>query len=263
MTFYRTGKGNGPPLVMLHGSGPGASSIGNWSKVMRPLSLDYEVLAMDLVGFGKSGRKPQPPFFDYDLWLRQAGALLDLIGLEKVGVIAHSLSGSLALRLAASDSRVAALMLTGAMGKRFDATAATRSTWKCPRNREELVCALSRLIHDQSVIDEAYLSAREPVIFAPGYADYFDRMFAGDPAAFIAAAALDDEEIARIRQPVLLLHGREDQGFPASTSIALAEQLSQGELSLLRNCSHSVAFERSDTFLALARDFFGRTLRGN
>ncbi|MDB5991149.1 MAG: Alpha/beta hydrolase [Herbaspirillum sp.] len=263
VTFYSVGEEQGPTLLMLHGSGPGASSIGNWSKVMTPLARDYRVLAMDLVGFGKSGRKPQPPFFDYDLWLRQARALLDLVGLEKVGVIGHSISGSIALRLAGSDSRIAAVMTTGTMGKRFAATEATRRTWKCPRNRAELVFALSGLIHDKSVIDETYLQAREPVIFAPGYAQYFDQMFGGDPAGYIAAATLDDQEIACIKQPVLLLHGREDSAFPASTSIALAEQLAQGELVLLRNCSHSVAFERSDTFLALARDFFGRELKRN
>jgi 2-hydroxymuconate-semialdehyde hydrolase len=261
VTFYRAGEG--PTLLMLHGSGPGASSVGNWSKVMSPLARDYQVLAMDLVGFGKSGRKSRPPFFDYDLWLRQARALLDLSGQAQVGVIAHSLSGSLALRLAASDSRVAALMTTGTMGKPFAATDATRRTWKCPRNRAELVRALSGLIHDTGVIDETYLRAREPVIFAPGYADYFDQMFEGDPAGFIAAAALEDDEIAGIHQPVLLLHGREDPGFPSSTSISLSGQLAQGELVLLCNCSHSVAFERSETFLALARDFFGRTLKGN
>ncbi|SAL70548.1 Alpha/beta hydrolase [Caballeronia udeis] len=261
VTFYRVG--DGPTLLMLHGSGPGASSVGNWSKVMGPLARDYQVLAMDLIGFGKSGRKPQPPFFDYDLWLRQAEALLDLTGQAQVGVIGHSLSGSLALRLAASDSRVAALMTTGTMGKPFVATDATRRTWKCPRNREELVRALSGLIHDTSVIDEAYLRAREPVIFAPGYADYFDQMFEGDPAEFIAAAALADDEIASIQQPVLLLHGHEDPGFPSSMSISLAGQLTRGELVLLRDCSHSIAFERSETFLALARDFFGRALKGN
>lgn len=258
VTVYRGGEGR--TLLLLHGSGPGASSVGNWSRVLEPLTRHFRVLAMDLVGFGKSGRKPQAPYFDFELWVRQAKALLDYSGADHVGVIAHSLSAALALRLAAQDQRVDAVMTTGAMGRSFEATDATRRTWRCPRNRQELVQALSGLIYDTSTINESYLAAREAVIYAPGYADYFDRMFEGEPSTYIAAASLTNEQLAAVRQPVLLLHGREDQGFPAATSVELAGQLTQGELMLLRHCSHSVAAERSETFLALAQDFFGRSL---
>jgi 2-hydroxymuconate-semialdehyde hydrolase len=27
---------------------------------------------MDLIGFGKSGRRPAPPYFDFELWTEQA-----------------------------------------------------------------------------------------------------------------------------------------------------------------------------------------------
>ena len=43
--------GKGYPILMLHGSGAGASSFGNWHAVMKPLSRRYKVLAGDLIGF--------------------------------------------------------------------------------------------------------------------------------------------------------------------------------------------------------------------
>jgi 2-hydroxymuconate-semialdehyde hydrolase len=255
---YRAGQGT--PLLLLHGSGPGASSIGNWRAVLEPLAERHQVFVMDLIGFGKSGRKPHAPYFDYPLWVRQAAAMLRRIPGERVGVIGHSLSGSIALTLAAQEPRVGAVMTTGTMGAPFRLNDGTRRTWTCPRNREQLVRALSGLIHDTAVLDEAYLQAREQVIFAPGYADYFDAMFGGDQQRYVDAALLDDDTLARVACPVLMLHGREDGAFPPSGSIQLAHKLPGADLALLAGCSHSVAFERTATFLALADQFFDRAL---
>jgi 2-hydroxymuconate-semialdehyde hydrolase len=259
VTCHRAGRGS--PLLMLHGSGPGASSLGNWRTVLEPLAEKFDVYAMDLIGFGKSGRKATAPYFDYAMWVRQAQAMLARIPGERVGVIGHSLSGSIALTLAARETRVAAVMTTGTMGGSFEPIEQTRRVWTCPRNREELVRALSGIIHDASVIDEAYLAAREPVVFAPGYADYFDAMFQGDPQQYVDAARLSAQTLAAIRCPVLMLHGREDCAFPPSNTLDISSQLPAADVVLLGSCSHSVAFERSGTFLALADEFFASHLK--
>lgn len=259
VAYYHAGKGL--PLMLIHGSGPGASSLGNWRTVLEPLAERFEVFAMDLVGFGKSGRKQAAPYFDYPLWVRQARAMLARIPGDKVGVIGHSLSGSIALTLAAQESRVAGVMTTGTMGAPFAPTEATRRTWTCPTNREELVQALRGLIHDASVIDEAYLQAREPVIFAPGYAEYFNAMFDGDPQQYVDAATLSDEILAQVKCKVLLLHGRDDSAFPPSSSTMLSGRLPHADLMLLSQCSHSVAFERPDVFLTQAFGFFANASR--
>jgi pimeloyl-ACP methyl ester carboxylesterase len=56
--------GQGFPLLMLHGSGPGASTLDNWRLVLDRLVERYHVLAVDLIGFDKSGRviiRQRPP----------------------------------------------------------------------------------------------------------------------------------------------------------------------------------------------------------
>jgi 2-hydroxymuconate-semialdehyde hydrolase len=55
-----------------------------------------------------------------------------------------------------------------------------------------------------------------------------------------------------------MLHGRDDAAFPPSSSVDIARRLPHADLILLSDCSHSVAVERTATFLALAQDFFGR-----
>lgn len=255
--------GSGSPLLLLHGSGPGASSLGNWKSVLEPLAAHHEIHAMDLIGFGQSGRKPAPPYFDYGLWVRQATAMLERIPGRKVGVIGHSLSASIALTLASQSKKAVAVMTTGAMGAPFALKEGTRRTWTCPRNREELVAAISGLIYDASGIDEDYLQGREKVIYAEGYADYFDTMFGGDQQQYIDAALLSEETLKRVSQPVLMLHGRNDDAFPASCTIEIAKRLANADVMLLDKCSHSVAVERTSTFLALAEDFFARHLEND
>ncbi|MEN0616575.1 alpha/beta hydrolase [Klebsiella indica] len=252
---YYTG-GEGKPLMMIHGSGPGASSLGNWSRVLDNLSQRYRIYAMDLIGFGISDRKPAPPYFDFAMWVRQAKAMLDFIGAPQIGVIGHSLSAAIALQLAASDKRISAILTTGAIGAPFIVSDATRRIWRCPVNRAELAATLSTLIHDPALIDDDYIAAREPVVFAYGYAGYFNSMFSGNPQQYVEQTTLSDQTLSTINCPVIMLHGREDIPFPPETSVILAGKIKQADLYILHGCSHSVAFERSHSFLAAVNQLF-------
>lgn len=248
--------GEGPPLLMLHGSGPGASTHGNWRLVMEPLSRHFSILATDLVGFGVSGRKTAAPFFDMELWKRQARFLLDLWGVESADVLGHSLSGALSLKLAAADGRIRRVVTTGSLGVRYAVSEAGARVWTFPENEDDLRRTAHMLVHDQGLIDEAYIQGRKKVLFDdPGYRAYFSAMFAGDKQAFADAALLTPDEFACVRQPVMLIHGRDDQPTPMATSIELAERLQNADLVLLDKCGHSVALEHPEKLVSLIRAF--------
>lgn len=249
--------GSGHPLLLIHGSGPGASTMGNWRKVLEPLARHFHVHAMDLIGFGRSGRKSVPPYFDLPLWLRQCEALIEKMPGERIGVIGHSLSGALALKLAAREPRISAVMTTATMGAPFALNAAVEKAWTFPATRDELRETAYVLVNDKSLIDDAYLDARVQVLHAdPEYGAYFGEMFGGDRQAFIDQTVLSDGELACIRCPVTLLHGRDDVGFSPALSLALAEHLPQADVGLIGQCSHSIAFEYPDKFMAAARALF-------
>jgi 2-hydroxymuconate-semialdehyde hydrolase len=252
-----TGQPGSPALLMLHGSGAGASTLGNWRKVLEPLGEHFHVHAMDLIGFGESQRKPAPPYFDYELWMAQCRDMLARVPGDRVGVIGHSLSGSFALRLAGSEARVHKVMTTATLGAPFRANASTLATWSFPGNRDELKTAARRLIHDESLIDETYLSHREALLFSGDYKDYFTKMFAGDRQRFIDQATLSTDEVSAIDCDVLMVHGREDVGYPAeSLTLELGRAIAHADVVLLGRCSHSVAFEQPEKFLSLAKTFF-------
>ncbi len=98
--------GDGPPLVLVHGSGMSAST---WAPLM-PYLKGYRLIAFDLPGFGLSGA------FDYSgrplrsHAVAQLTSLLDALELERVPIVGTSLGGMWALCLAvAAPGRVAAV----------------------------------------------------------------------------------------------------------------------------------------------------------
>ncbi|MGO9899415.1 MAG: alpha/beta fold hydrolase [Solirubrobacteraceae bacterium] len=102
--------GDGPPLVLVHGSGMSAST---WAPLMPYLGA-YRLIAFELPGFGLSDT------FDYSTRALRAHAvaqltsLLDALGLEQVPIVGTSLGGMWALYLALdAPHRVTALASLG------------------------------------------------------------------------------------------------------------------------------------------------------
>jgi 2-hydroxymuconate-semialdehyde hydrolase len=249
--------GAGYPLLLIHGSGPGASTIGNWRRVLEPLGRHFHVHATDLIGFGRSDRKRTEPYFDIPLWLNQCRAVIGLMPGASIGVIGHSVSGALALKLAACEPRIAQVLTTASMGAEFPINSAVVKTWTFPADRDELRRTAELLVHDKSLIDDAYLDARMAILHSDStYGPYFSSMFGGDKQSYIDQAVVTAAELAAVRCRVSMLHGREDIVFPPLLSLTLAKRLPQADVTLLGRCSHSIAMEYPEKFLAAARSLF-------
>jgi len=254
--------GSGCPVLLLHGSGPGASSLGNWRPILEPLAEKFHVFAMDLIGFGNSGRRAITPYFDVDLWFRQGTHMISLMPGASIGVLGHSLSGMLALRLAASHPRISGVMTTATMGAPFVINEATVRCWTFPETVEELRAVGCALTYDNSLINETYISTRKRILYDdPSYGEYFRSMFSGDKQSFVDAVILAPEELGRITCPVTMLHGRNDVAFPPTITLDIARYLPQADVVLVSRCSHSIAMESSERFLYESSRLFGRISR--
>ena len=254
--YWEAGNAASPPLLLLHGSGPGAATHGNWRLVLGPLAEHFHVIAGDLIGFGQSGRKPAPPYFDYPLWSRQSAFLLGLFGRDQVNVIGHSLSGALALKLAGADKRVRRVLTTGSIGAGIRANEETILVWTFPKTEDDLVRAGHALVYDRSLIDATYVAGRKKILYEGDYEAYFGEMFAGDKQAYLDAVVLTDAECAAVTCPVLLVHGRDDRPTPIESSFELARRIPHADLVQLARCGHSVALEHPRKLVGLARWFF-------
>ncbi|MCF4167356.1 alpha/beta hydrolase [Zavarzinia compransoris] len=249
--------GSGRPLMLLHGSGPGAASQGTWRHVIDALTARYRVYMTDLIGFGESGRKTEAPFFDLDLWLAQAEALLDRIPEQEVGLVGHSISGTTALRLAGRSPRITRLMTTATMGWNYLETPYTALCWTFPETREDLRRTLKALMYDHDGITDELLDYRMGILHDGVYGPHFSAMFEGEKQRFIEAAALSPAELAKVTCEVMMVHGMNDVMFPAEgTTIPMSRHLPQADLLLLARCGHLPALEHPDKLLNAMLGFF-------
>ena len=54
--------GNGDPVVLVHGAGPGASGWSGWRQTILPLAKHFHVYALDTLGFGYTDKPVRPCF---------------------------------------------------------------------------------------------------------------------------------------------------------------------------------------------------------
>jgi len=249
--------GSGRPVVLMHGSGAGCGTFSNFSAaVLDGLSAYFRVLATDMVGYGLSGRRPAPPYFDVAMWVRQLLAIVDYTGAQQVGLVGHSLAGALALKAAAMDRRVTAVLATGTMGTPMPPRVKGRG-WGFPPDRAAIQAHIEGTLYNKSLIPAGEVEARAQVLYAPGYEEYFKSMFGDDPQTYYDQSTLTADELSRITCPVLFMHGWDD-GFlaPEESSLPLARSIPQSDVTVLGRCAHSVALEHPGKFVAAAQQLF-------
>src|SRR5215218_5465139 len=102
-----TRHGEGKPVLLVHGIYAGASSL-EWRNVVPALAERHSVIAVDLLGFGRSDR----PAARYTPGLYQAllGDILARVVRESCAVVASSLSAAHLVALAARDPRQIAVL---------------------------------------------------------------------------------------------------------------------------------------------------------
>ncbi len=101
-------------VVMLHGSGPGATGWANFSRNIDPLvEAGYRVLLLDCPGWGKSDAIVNSGSRS-DLNARILKSVVDQLGIDKVHLLGNSMGGHSAVAFTLSwPERVAKLVLMG------------------------------------------------------------------------------------------------------------------------------------------------------
>lgn len=249
--------GSGFPVLMLHGVGPGTSIEGNFGPVLEPLASFCRIVAADLIGFGRSGRKPEPPYFDVDLWVRQAEALLARLPAGPCGIAGHSMGGAIALKVAARTPRITRVLTSSSVGARYALPHALDAFWAATGDKDALRAAMRRMVDDPAAVTEAMIEDRLKYLSSSDYGNYFARMFEAPRQRYLDAGVLSESELARIEARVLMLHGRHDQPCPAEqTTLALASRLPKADVLLFGRCGHNLPRERSADYIAAARGLF-------
>ncbi|MFD4592044.1 alpha/beta fold hydrolase [Streptomyces rubiginosohelvolus] len=258
--------GGGPPVLLLHGGGPGASGVSNYARNITELANEYRVIVPDLPGYGRStkGVDGSDPFGHLADGIR---GLLDELGLEKAHLVGNSYGGACALRLALdTPDRVDRMVLMGPGGigtTRSLPTPGLNSllnyyTGDGPSRRKLEKFIRNYLVFNaadvpDAAIDERYRASIDPeVIAAPPL-----RRPSG-PNALRTVWKMDftrDARLSRLPVPTLVLWGAQDRVNRPSGGPMLAERMPNCDLYMAANTGHWVQFERAELFNRLCADF--------
>ncbi|KAA9156023.1 alpha/beta fold hydrolase [Amycolatopsis acidicola] len=240
-----------PPLVLLHGGGPGVDAASNWASVQPRLSSRFRCLAPDLLGFGTriagTGGIEGP-----QAWAlaraRQILALLDSHGLDRVHVLGNSAAGgaaALAL-LSVAPERVGRAIVMGGAGT---GPLPPAVPFYDHPTKQSMRATLGRLVADESehgaLLDElAEVRLRQAL--RPGAEAAFRSMFAEGPLRV---------DPATITNPVLVLHGQRDRVSRVGVSERLAATLPHARLEVVAGAGHWIHVDRPDRFRGLVEEF--------
>ncbi|MGY1805809.1 alpha/beta fold hydrolase [Blastococcus sp. SYSU D00669] len=255
------GPAAGPVTVVLHGGGPGCHAATDFAAVL-PLLPGRRLLLVDLPGYGGSAPLPDPgPVFStHAAVLRD---LLDRRGLDRVDVLAQSLGGSVALKLAAdSPERVGRIVLIGSQPVPAP-EGTTDDPGLGPRVRQRYYSdgvpgpeAMRRLIADLEWVDGA--AVPEELVRARHAASTTPTALALATDAARRGAAEDlTADLPRVAAPTLVVWGRHDPFAGPDYALALSGALPAADLVVLAGCAHHPQAERPRTVAALVEGHLG------
>jgi 2-hydroxymuconate-semialdehyde hydrolase len=248
--------GEGPPVVLIHGSGPGVSAWANWRLTIPALAQRFHVYAPDVLGFGYTER---PPGVRYGkrAWVDHVVAFIQAAGLSRAHLVGNSMGGALALAIAAErPDLVDRLVLMGSVGVEFPLTEGLAAVWGYRPSE----AAMRRLVADYFAFDASLASddlvrLRYQASVEPGFQEAFEAMFPEPLQRHIAALATDEAAIRQVVAPTLIIHGRDDKVVPLATSWRLLELLPNARLHVFGRCGHWTQIEHTAEFNALVGHF--------
>jgi pimeloyl-ACP methyl ester carboxylesterase len=247
--------GDGAPVLLLHGSGPGVSAYANWRLTIPALASRLRVVAPDAVGFGYTER-PEGISYDMDTWVDQAVGLLDTLGVERASVVGNSFGGALALRLAARHpDRVDRLVLMGSVGVPFTITDGLDRVWGYEPSVENMRELLELFAYDTSLVSDDLAQVRYEASIQPGFQESFSSMFPAPRQRWVDAMVTTDAEIAALPHRTLVVHGRDDRVIPIDNALHLLRTVRDVRLHVFGSCGHWTQIEHADAFNRLVLDF--------
>jgi 2-hydroxymuconate-semialdehyde hydrolase len=245
-----------PPVLLLHGSGPGVTAAANWRPVIPALSASRRVIAPDQLGFGATATGEQRTY-GRAAWTGHALALLDTLGLGTVDIIGNSMGGAIALSIAAArPEAVRRLVLMGPVGVAMALPPGLDTVWGYTPGVEQMRQVIELFAYDRRLITDELVELRYQASLDPPVRDSWAAMFPEPRQRWVDDLALSDAELAAIRAPVLIVHGRDDQVVPWRRSSAqLVDLLPDVRLHVIAGCGHWVMIERTADFLAVVQPF--------
>lgn len=261
--------GDGPPVVLLHGTSLAIDARATWFRTIPALARRHRVYAPDMIGFGGTDASPdgrQVPRLERCGYVR---SFLDALGLDRCALVGHSEGAFVATRLAIETPDLVSVLVIVASGATAPAigtaddrywSAAAAAVYDVAggcASEEGFLRTISRLSVTNppeylDILRENYRHARR--------SGQFERLIAastkGDYAGYVR---LQEEalfpHLSQIKARIMLIWARADDTVPVARGTKLLELLPGADMHILARAAHMVMIDRTAAFNGLLCDF--------
>jgi 2-hydroxymuconate-semialdehyde hydrolase len=254
--YIEAGDAANPPLILIHGSGPGVTAFANWRGVIPDFAHSFHCFAPDTLGFGYTEFPAEIQGFDMDRWVAHLVGFMDALGIAKAHFIGNSYGGALTLALAARHpERVVKIVLMGAAGLNFPLTEGLERVWGYQPSLGAMRDLMTAFAHDPSLVKEEIVQSRYEASIRPGAQEAFSSLFPEPRQRWLEALATDEAKLSALLHPTLIIHGRDDVIVPLDCSLRFHQLIANSELHVFGGCGHWTQIEKRDRFVALVMPF--------
>ncbi len=262
--------GDGPPLLLLHGSGPGVTGWRNFGENLATFAPHFRCLILEFPGFGVSAPSDLHPMMAA---MPAVGQFMDALGIEKASIIGNSMGGVVGTRFAmAHPDRVERLVTVGGMGKNlFSSTPGEGlrllGAFNDDPTRERLVQWLESMVFDKSLITEELVQARWDHATEPETLKSSRKMYSSAALEFMASIEAQSKEapywamLHTVKCETLITWGRDDRVSPPDMALLPMRTIPKAELHMFPNCGHWTMIEAKDAWEAAVLAFLQRPER--
>lgn len=259
--YVQAGPEDGPPLLMVHGTG------GSWECFCANLatfSKTFNCYAFDTLGAGFSDK----PDVDYEIpmYVKHVNDFMRAVGIGKASIIGVSLGAWIAVRFALTyPEKIQSLVLVSAAGLITDAktsseikgarfNAVDNPTW------ENVSAVFNGLIlEEQNRIDD-FVSMRQAVYRQPGMRRAMEHILCLQEPDIRARNMIAEEEWRQLQAPALVIGAVDHPDIFLTTAQRVSSLIPRAEYLEVRRTSHWSQFEAAKEFNAATLEFLKRTV---
>lgn len=228
------------PIVLLHGT---SASLHTWDGWVAALKGQHRVIRVDMPGFGLTGPTPDG-VYTLGTYTHFVLALMDKLGVKQAVVGGNSFGGNVAWKMAVdAPERVSKLVLVDAAGYAYNATSVPIGfkLAQIPAMRP----LMSRLLPRGMIESSVRNVYGDPSKVTPELVDrYYElTLRAGNREALVqrflqSKSGEFESEIARVRQPTLIIWGGQDHLIPPDNADKFQRDIPGSRLAVFEQLGH-------------------------
>lgn len=241
MTHYEV-QGSGRSLLLLHGWGDNLVGLSGLAKT---LATHYQVISMDLPGFGAS--QPPATVWDLDNYSSFVHDFLGKIDAKPYALIGHSNGGALAIRAVATETVMTQkLVLLAASGIRNGQSAKRLALKVVAKTGNAATIWLPKTTRAK-LRKKLYGAAGSDLLVVEHLQETFKQTVRQDVQV----------DAARIKLPVLLIFADQDKAVPLVDGRTYHKLIKNSRLEIIPGASHFLHLDEPVLVTKLIEEFLG------